>query len=217
MDIELVQFSIVVVANDHNPSLINSDFLEREGIIDGKWGWKLAGDAITTPPFATVPYDAGITVTVETNKLQVVDQRSEAPTQSRLADIVNRYIEVLPHVPYLAVGINFNGAVKMSDPGTYLKKHFFKEGKWDSEETPLESVGLRLVYSLEEGRLVLTIDQAHRMGDKNDKVILVNANFHRDCDKEKPANAQIISFIKNIETDWKYYLSLVSNVLNQDA
>ena len=124
MDIELVQFSIVLVANDHNPSLINPDFLEREGIIDEKWGWERAGDPITTPPFATVPYEGGVTVTVEPSKLQVVDRGSKVPTQSHVGDIVNRYVQVLPHVPYRAVGINFNGAVKMPDPGAYLKKHF---------------------------------------------------------------------------------------------
>ncbi len=216
MDIKLVQFSIVVVANDHNPSLINPDFLEGEGIINEKWGLKRAGDAITTPPFATVPYEGGITVTVESNKLQVVDQGCEVPAQSHLPDIIKGYIEVLPHVPYLAIGVNFNGAIDMPDPGTFLKKHFFKEGKWDTDETPLESVGLRFVYSRNEGRVVLTIDPVHKAENKNDEAILANANFHRDCDKEKPAKDQINSFIENIEADWKYYLGLVSNVLDED-
>lgn len=217
MDIELVQLSIVVVANEHNPSLINPDFLEREGIIDAKWGWKRSGDAITTPPFATLSYDSGVTITVETNKLQVVDQGCETPAQSHLADIVNRYIDVLPHVPYIAVGINFNGAVKLPSPGSYIKKHFFKEGKWDSDETPLDTVGLKFVYSHDGDRVILTIDQAHKVGDKNDEAILANANFHRECDKGMPVKDQIHSFVNKIEADWKYYIALVSDVLNEGA
>ena len=94
MDIELIQFSIVLVANDHNPSLINPDFLERTGIIDKEWGWKPKGDLITTPPFATVPYDSGVTITVETNKLQVVDQSGAIPTRSRASSIIIKYINL---------------------------------------------------------------------------------------------------------------------------
>jgi hypothetical protein len=216
MDIKLVQFSIIVVGKDHNPSLINPDFLERLGIIDENWGWSRAGDSITTPPFATVPYDSGVTVTVETNKLQVIDQAGLIPLESHVTEIVKRYIEVLPHIPYQAVGINFSGAVTMADPGIYLKKHFFREGKWDTAEHPLESVGLKFMYPLAAGRAVLTMDEAHKVGNKDEEAILVNVNFHRDCVKAESANDQIANFIQNIAVDWDYYLNLVSNVLDDD-
>jgi len=74
MNIDLVQFSIIVVANDHNPSLINPDFLERTGIVDAAWAWKRGTDAISTPAFATLSYDAGVTITVEPRKLQLGSQ-----------------------------------------------------------------------------------------------------------------------------------------------
>ncbi len=217
MDIKLVQFSIVVVANEHNPSLINPDFLEREGIIDNRWGLERVGDAITTPPFATVSYKGGITVTVEANKFQVVDQECDEPTQSYLPDIVARYIEVLPHVPYVAVGINFNGIMSIPDPASYLENHFLKNGGWDSTEHPLESVGLRFVYSRDGGRVVLTVDPAHKANNRSDEAILVKANFHRDCDDETPAAEQVNNFIRNVEADWKYYLKLVSDALYEEA
>lgn len=217
MDIELIQFSIVLVANDHNPSLINPDFLERTGIIDKEWGWKPKGDLITTPPFATVPYDSGVTITVETNKLQVVDQSGAIPTRSRASSIIIKYIDELPHIPYQAIGINFNGAVKRTDSGEYLKKHFLKIGKWDTEESPLQSVGLKLVYDFSECRVVLGLDQAHKAGDKREEAILASGNFHRDCDNSKSANEQISDFVGNIEGDWGYYQNLVSNALEEDS
>lgn len=66
-----LEFSVVVVANDHNPTILNPDFLERQQIVPQTWGWKVADPAITTPPFAMVVYDSGVTVSVEPNKLQI--------------------------------------------------------------------------------------------------------------------------------------------------
>jgi len=216
MDIKLVQFSIVLVGKDHNPSLINPDFLERQGIVDPQWGWKRLGDPITTPPFATVSYDSRVTVTVESNKLQVVDTTGVNPSESRIAEIVSSYIKELPHIPYQAVGINFRGAITMAHPGKYLKEHFFKDGKWDTQQRPLGSVGLKLVYTIEGVRAVLSIDEAHKAGDKLEEAILVNVNFHRDCNKAEPANAQIVKFLQGIKADWECYLGMVANALDND-
>ena len=79
MNISHFEFSVVVVANDHNPSILNPDFLERQGIVQEGWGWTVMGSAITTPPFATVSYDSGVTVSVESNRLQVTDTSAAVP------------------------------------------------------------------------------------------------------------------------------------------
>ena len=152
MDISHFEFSVVVVANDHNPTILNPDFLERQRIVQEGWGWKVMGPAITTPPFATVSYDSGVTVSVESHRLQVIDSSAPGgPQSSKVVDIARRYVEVLPHVRYSAVGINFRSVVEHADANAFLKAHFLKSGVWDSEAHPLQTMGLKLVYPLDGG------------------------------------------------------------------
>lgn len=88
---KLFQFSIVVPGRSHNPTLLNPDFLQRQDIVSADCSWTVA-ETVTTPLFAMVRYDNGVTVQVESEKLSVVDlepgnsprrlalPRSSAPT-----------------------------------------------------------------------------------------------------------------------------------------
>ena len=72
MTLRLIQFSGVVLGQFHNPTILNPNFLETEGIVPKSWDWKVSKN-ITTPPLAVVTYTNGVTITVEPNKLQVTD------------------------------------------------------------------------------------------------------------------------------------------------
>lgn len=213
-----LEFSVVVVANDHNPTILNPDFLERQQIVPEAWGWKVAGPAITTPPFATVSYDRGVTVSVEPNRLQVADaSASGGPQSSKVVDIARRYAEILPHVRYSAVGINFRSLAENTKPDGFLKDLFLKSGPWDSEVHKLQAVGFKLVYPLNEGRLTLTLDkgiviQGQEGESKKQSGVLSYANFHRDCHGYPTAN-EVFQHLDNAEQDWVAYQGILSDFL----
>ncbi|MGH8608488.1 MAG: hypothetical protein ACREX9_14065 [Gammaproteobacteria bacterium] len=219
MDISHFEFSVVVVANDHNPTILNPDFLGRQGVIQEGWGWKVVGPAITTPPFATVSYDSGVTVSIESHRLQVIDSSAPgSPQSSKAVNITQKYVEVLPHVRYSAVGINFRSIVEHADANAFLKARFLKSGVWDSEAHPLQTVGLKLVYPLDGGRVTLslnggTVTQPLEKEIKQLSGILIHANFHRDC-HDYPGNAQVMAHLGNAEKDWAVYQSILSDLLN---
>lgn len=216
---KLLQFSIVVLATDHNPTILNPDFLRLQKIVPEDWKWKLATPPITTPPFATVQYESDVSISVESNKLQVADNKVTEPTESKIVAIVKRYIEVVPHVRYTAVGINFRSAIELDDADTYLKAQFLKGGVWDSEQNPMKSVGLRFVYPVTSGRLVLSIDSGiiERVVDEQVKqkpVIIANANFHRDLDTNKlPTSEQVPNYLDEAPSDWGRFSRLLSDML----
>ena len=218
MDISHFEFSVVVVANDHNPTILNPDFLERQGIVQEGWGWKVMGPAITTPPFATVSYDSGVTVSVESHRLQVIDSSAPGgPQSSKVVDIARRYVEVLPHVRYSAVGINFRSVVEHVDANAFLKAHFLKSGVWNSEAHPLQTVGLKLIYPLDGGRVILSLDVGtvtQRVDEESKQLsgILIYANFHRNC-HDYPSNDQVLEHLGNAEKDWVAYQTMVSDIL----
>lgn len=217
MNISHFEFSVVVVANDHNPTILNPDFLERRGIVQDGWGWKVTGPVITTPPFATVSYDSGVTVSVESHRLQVIVYSAPGgPQSSKVIDIARKYVEVLPHVRYSAVGINFRSLLEHPDANAFLKDHFLKSGTWDNETHLLQTVGLKLVYPLDGGRAILSLDGGtvtQRMEEESKQVsgILIHANFHRDC-HDYPGNAQVMEHLRNADKDWAAYQSILSDL-----
>jgi len=218
MAMQLLHFSIVVLANDHNPTILNPDFLKMQKIIQEDWAWELATPPITTPPIATVKYKSGVSISVESNKLQVLDAKSKDPTESKITKIVERYAKVLPHVHYTAVGINFSTLIEMENADTYLKDRFLKEDPWESPEHPLKSTGLKLVYRLQKGQLLFSLDSAkvERLTNgktKQSKGIVVNANFHRDLDLDNPPTAdQIVTCLDGVSENWGYYKEILSKL-----
>ncbi len=99
MSIVPLEFSVVVVGQDCNPTILNPDFLKHRGIVPEEWGWQLAGAPITTPPFATVSYDSGLTIKVEMTRFQVTDQLfADGVEKSKAIAVASKYIKVLPHV-----------------------------------------------------------------------------------------------------------------------
>ena len=218
MEIRPLEFAIVVVASDCNPTILNKDFLKYQNIVPEEWGWKVTSPEITTPPFASVSYDSGVSVTVEPNKFQVVDHLSgHTPDASKIPEIARRYIEVLPHVRYTAVGHNFKAMFVQSDAEIFLKDRFLKTGPWDSEDLPLQSVGLKFAYLLEDGRLNVSLDAASMIDQsghepKEISGILFHANYHRDC-QDYPSFEQVIDHLKDSESDWRNFQSIASRTL----
>lgn len=216
MTVRPLEFSVVVAANDHNPTILNPDFLDRQNIVPAAWGWKVSGNPITTPPFAAVSYDSGVTVSVETNKLQVRDVRSTAES-SKALDIARKYVEILRHVRYSAVGINFRSLAEHAEPNAFLKERFLKSGPWDGDAHVLQGIGLKFVYLLDETRVTLTTEsligtESSEGQSKVSSGILIVANFHSDC-HDYPTDDQAIAHLDKAQKNWIAYQRLLSDLL----
>ena len=215
----LVQFSVVVVGDAHNPTILNPDFLASRRIVPKSWGWEVA-ETITTPPLAMVRYENGVNVTVEQNKIQIADPNVEdGPERSKITEIAAAYVEILPHVRYTAVGNNFQGLIPQPNPGDYLKERFFKEGEWTKSPSDLDAVGLKLSYPLvPAGRLVLAIDAAEATlpnKDDHEEVVVCNANFSRDCG-DHPASDKAVEHLNLVMRDWNTYKQALKSLFELD-
>ncbi len=218
MELTLTQFSIVVVAADHNPTILNPDFLKIQKIVPEDW--VLAGPAITTPPFATVPYENGVSVSVEPSKLQVADNKASTPSQSDIVEVTDNYVKTVPHVKYTAVGINFNAIAEQDSPEQFLIDRFLRSGSWGTSESPLGSLGLKFVYPLPTGRFVLSLDSGSisRLNGKEKEqrsVLLFDANFHRDLKGNEPLSEQVGTYLKLVESDWKHCQTTIEKLFSE--
>jgi hypothetical protein len=213
----LYRFSSVVVGEAHNPTILNPNFLEAEGIVPKSWGWKVK-ETMTTPPLAVVKYENGVAITVEQNKLQVTDLNVEGGLEkSKVGEIASAYVTILRHVRYTAVGNNFQSVIKLDSPYTYLKNLFLKDGPWNNVGTDLNAVGIRLVYPLTSGRFTLSIDSGEAnlsSDDHRQPVVLSNANFNRDCSSH-PAFDQVSEFLQKAKNDCDMCQSLLNDIFEE--
>lgn len=218
MKVQTIEFSIVVVANDCNPTILNPDFLQMREIVPAKWKWVVTGPSITTPPYAAVNYDSGISVSVETNKFQVVDKMKDRQIDLDILEhIATQYIVVLPHVRYTAVGNNMKAFVQIEDPESFLKGRFLKEGVWDNETQRLQSSNYKFTYEMEDGLRSYTFESAKYVDTSGDEPrqtdgLLIGANYHRGC-TGYPTSDQVINHIRNANADLKHFHDSLTEIL----
>ena len=223
METRLALFSVVVTGESHNPTILNPDFLRIREIVPQEWQGSVdVAQAITTPPFALVAYSNGISVVVENEKLQVVDASSPAdPSESVAVQIASKYVVILPHVRYKAVGVNFHSVIRMDSAREFLKKRFIKTGPWDSESDPLAAAGVRLLYSIPDGgRVVFHLDAGEQKTTDKEvtvkSVAIVKANFQREC-KGYPAEKEVVGHLGHVKEDWSRYQQVLKMLLEQEA
>ncbi|MCI0659896.1 MAG: hypothetical protein L0220_02365, partial [Acidobacteria bacterium] len=94
---------------------------------------------------------------------------------------------------------------------------FLKSGVWDSENRPLAGVSLTFVYSLQGGRLNLSLAGASvvdRSSDEPRKLngILAQANYHRECEGY-PSHEQVIKHLSSTIDDWNHFRVVASDIL----
>lgn len=198
MNITLTNFSIVVLAQAHNPSILNPDFLKNNNIVNPTFTPK---SVVCTMPVAQVVYDEGISIVAEFERLQFIDTIPERiPGGSPIPEIAVRYVDTLPHVRYTAVGINFIGHYLFGDKESsrsFILEKFIKEGPWLSQKGDAD-IGLKFVYSFVDRKKTISFEPGEITKSGNDHlpVILVNANYHFDAAEGK------VEPVKSFISDW---------------
>lgn len=224
MNILPIEFSIVVVGEDCNPTILNPDFLKYREIVPEAWGWELGGPLITTPALSIVTYATGIMIKVEPKRFQVTDANGAGNVaQSKALDIARRYIEVLPHVRYTAVGNNIRVFTGIQSPQDFLKDRFIRPGSWDTEQQPLRELSLSFGYAHGDSRLTLSLEAGvlvHREGKdeqlRETQGLHINGNYHREC-RGYPTDGQVLSSIAKAPDDMAQLQALVSEMLSNDS
>ena len=69
VSVELFEFSVVIVAEVNNPSILNTDFLRHNGIVSERWGISAERPPITTPVLSEVTFDGGLVIRADPNRV----------------------------------------------------------------------------------------------------------------------------------------------------
>lgn len=205
--VELIGFSVVLVANSNNPSILNPDFLRYNEIVDASL--QVQGTPITTPAFSQVTFEGGLSVKADPNRIIFEQVQDPLTTEGVMCpEIANRYLQKVPHVPYSAVGINPKG-YRVSPAGAQerVSAALLDNGKWMSFKDVHPEIHLKTIYKYEKRMVVLEVIEARKRIKENVEVpgILFQANIHRDVPATNPQKR--VEFVSTALASWKEDLS----------
>ncbi|MBN1330475.1 MAG: hypothetical protein JXA54_13455 [Candidatus Heimdallarchaeota archaeon] len=106
MELKLIRASIVILAEAHNPSIISPDWIAKNSLIP-----ESPITFIHTPDLSG--FDSkSFNLVVDRQRLQLTAKKTNAKITETLTTIIAKYFELLPHIPYLRLGINFDWIIE---------------------------------------------------------------------------------------------------------
>lgn len=214
-------FSVVVTGQNHNPTVLNPDFLKINKIVPSEW--ELASPPICVEPMSQVVFKNRVKITAQIDRIIFEETiEREQPIRLFTPEIAQKYTKVLPHVEYTAVGLNPKGHIDLGGKKTSRKKFlvdkFIKKGPWQDFENSPVSPALKFAYNIEDTTFSLTIEEkVFRERDKEPiPIIFLGGNFHYRLSGEdrKSRLAVLHKIIKNATKDVKQYKKFVSLIVS---
>ena len=167
--------SFVVLATQHNPTVVMGNFLIKTGIAHDESDL-IKETSIFTPPLAQITFKNGDQLTLDKNRLNIVGQHGNSVFERGIA-----YIKALPHIMLTAIGINLHYQILGSDFSNYFNNKI---------TTKFEPIGFQFVRKHSDyGSCMIS---GNRDPNKSD---LMNLNLNFDYNfKGKPIKFDEVPF-----------------------
>ena len=197
--IELVEFSVVVLATENNPSILNPDFLQYNEIVGPDW--QVQDSPILNPAFAQVAFEGGLTVKADLQRVSFEQLGGELV----IPEVAKRYFQQVPYIPYSGIGINPKFFLRLTGEHPPLMENIVRDqGAWMSFKDVAPTVQLKSIYRYEER--TISLDVAHiepTIDDQPSSGILFQANVHHDVDgpNAQVRNKRLQSILDSWEDD----------------
>lgn len=211
-DVKLVALSVVLIAENIDPSTINQDFLRHNGIVDPDM--KTGQPPVSTPVFSQVAFEGGLAVVALPDRFHFM-QQGEAPTEDvAIPDIVKRFLERVPHPVYKAIGINPAGFRPLDDASKGVATALIEGGRWMALENVSPAVSLKAVYACEDRQITMDVRDFKKPESGGSELpgLLFEANIHRDIAEtdQGQRSARLMSILSGWESDLSDFKNLVT-------
>lgn len=215
--VRIRELSVVIAAQNHNPTILNPDFLLLNKITQADW--VLAQAPVCVEPFAQVEYTNGVSVVSESQKI-VFTQSGESLTPESIVAVkmAQQYVKTVPHVDYKAVGINPKGDVGFQaedGPRRYIMEKLIAQGPWQKYgQGPVRGSAV-FIFQLEAAKLVLTVQEAKQrnLDGTGAAVVIFSGNFHYELLTSRDnALKALDNILDGWQACWADYTNLVNSV-----
>ena len=203
----LHEVNMVIVGEDHNPSILNPDFLWRNCIVPEDLKLDDNIPTMSSPIGSQCIFENGLRIVSEPNR--VTFSQSNPGENNFCHEIAREYLKTVPLVHYTAVGINFAGSFPTPN-GNQSLRNMLRPGKWDEFENRVPSPEISLAYPLRGKTVNLTIKSD---AAENKESVFVRGNFHRDIQAEQGESHLVaMTMVDDWESDLKCYEKLVQTI-----
>nr|WP_322712652.1 hypothetical protein [Nostoc sp. ChiSLP03a]MDZ8213881.1 hypothetical protein [Nostoc sp. ChiSLP03a] len=211
------ELGIIIAAKNHNPTLLNSDFLKYSGIVPAEW--ELTRQPISTQNVSQVAFTNGVMIVAEPTRVIFIEAiEGKVATEIIVADIAKKYVQTLPNVEYEAVGLNPRSYItfdRQQDAASqYLAKTLLSPGPWQELGTAPVRATLNLVYTMDRCPFYLTVSEAalKNPDETSTPIVLFNGSFSYEVKSvtapERLGNLHQI--IDNWQADLAAYQEIIS-------
>lgn len=211
-DVGLVALSVVLIAENIDPSTINQDFLRHNGIVDPDM--KTEQPPVSTPVFSQVVFEGGLAVVALPDRFHFMQQGEALTEDIAVPDIVKRFLERVPHPAYKAVGINPAGFRPLDDASKGVATALIEGGRWMAFENVSPAVSLRAVYACEDRQITMDVRDFKKPESGGSELpgLLFEANIHRDIAEtdQGQRSARLMSILSGWESDLSDFKNLVT-------
>lgn len=203
--------SIVIIANQHNPTILHDSLLRSYEIIPGTFQ-VVQNQQVCTPAFSSVKYTNGIEFLVDNIRLQIKNTKpSPSKTDLSVDTLASAYLKRVPLVAYTHIGLNISYILKSEDPD-FMKSHFIKKDFLRKFE--IDDINLSFMKKLEDSILTVTTKMETGVED-NEFLIKVLGNYNFEL-KENESNEDIIKIIENYTAKIDDFEKVVETIFNSD-
>ncbi|MDZ8070039.1 MAG: hypothetical protein RMY64_31270 [Nostoc sp. DedQUE08] len=211
------ELGIIIAAKNHNPTLLNPDFLKYSGIVPAEW--ELARQPISTQNVSQIAFTNGVMIVAEPTRVIFIEAiEGKAAAEIIVADIAKKYVQTLPNVEYEAVGLNPRSYItfdRQQDAASqYLAKTLLSPGPWQEVGTAPVRATLNLVYTMDRCPFYLTVSEAalRNPDETSTPIVLFNGSFSYEVKSvtapERLGNLHQI--IDNWQADLAAYQEIIS-------
>jgi hypothetical protein len=211
------EFGIIIAAKNHNPTLLNPDFLKYSGIVPTEW--ELARQPISNQSVSQVAFTNGVLIVAEPTRVIFIQAiEGKAAAEIVVADIAKKYVQTLPNVEYEAVGLNprsYMTFVQQQDAARqYLAETLLSPGPWQEVgNTPVRAT-LNLVYTMDRCPFYLTVSEAalRNPDETSTPIVLFNGSFSYEVKSETAPEriGNLHQIIDNWQVDLATYQEIIS-------
>ncbi len=201
---------ITIVGQNHNPSILNPDFLWRNRIVPEEM--EIVEDAaMSTPLLSRCLFKNGLHIVSEPNRIAFMEKTTEKDG-ALCHKTAKNYLRIVPLVRYTAVGINFSGSFPGLD-GKFAPLDMLRLGGWDQFEDTSPSAGITLIYPLAERTVNLTIQSEKIAGPDSEQKVVFRGNFHHDIRADQGESHKVaIAIVSDWENDLECFRLLTENI-----
>ena len=213
-NLNVQDLTIVITAQQLNPTMLTPDFLQYSGIVPTDW-------TLAQPPRTGAPliFQNGVRIQAQANRVVFSEPIAAKETQEVMIPAVARkYIETLPNVSYQALGINLLGFVPFAgdEQGAhdYIFKRLLATGPWSEFGKARVGAALKFTYALEQAQLNLDINEARLRLSKDEEIaaLLFAANFNWRIAGQ--VQSERLAFMGRVVGNWAANLKVYRDMVN---